>query len=154
MKNEIVIRNQETANPYQNFRMENMFSFYAAKQFLQCQDCTELLNRCIAKEEEIREYDGTYSYLGTCIRRSFSGISMVEENHYKANYTAEKRTWISTGMLMNKLDASLFYWRELNPALVQLLSATAFVELAVISNWVKAVHFMAPSVSTTAGSTP
>lgn len=141
-------------SPYQNFSMKDMEAFYTVKQFLQCEDCTQILTKCIAKCDEIKHYEDTYHAVEGRFYRNLGLLGVEEMDHYyQRDYTVESVVWVSTGLLMNKLDASLYLWRDLNPELVKLLSAKPIVKFDVISNWVKMVHYLSP-LSVTANNVP
>lgn len=147
-RNELVVVNGDTAstpNPFQNFNVADMQKFYEAKQFLSCVDATPLLKNCIMTKEEVIEYKRTYRqiYSPHCIR-GFLGEPVSCEHIYEQDYDVKTETIISTALLMDKLDASMFFWRELNPELVRMLSASAGIRLEIISNWVKMIHYMSP----------
>ena len=137
----------ESAKPYQNFSIEDMHSFYTARQFLQYEDGTKILDKCIAKKEEILHYQNTLHAVHGTFYINGGLLGMIERDRsYQYDYTVEKKVWISTQMLMDKLDASLYFWRELNPELVRLLSAQPLIELEVVSNWM--IHYLSPFLAT------
>lgn len=133
-----------TVNPYQHFNEKEMEEFYAKKQNLHCMDATMLLDKCIYSSNEKRHYKGTYQishdehYIATIV-----GPLSVSQK-FREEYSSEMEVLISTSLLLNKLDATMYYWRELNPELVHLLTAQKLVKLEVISNWVKMIHYLAP----------
>lgn len=149
MGNEIaVIDNPQNGNlskPFQDFSVDNMNSFYGVKQFLHYIDATSLVEACILEVKEIKTFQGCYDRVYDPVYiEGFLAVQRI--NHlYKARYNTKEKIYISTSMLMEKLDAALYYWRELNPELVQLLSENSSVELPVIVNWVKMILYMAPT---------
>ena len=133
--------------PYQNFSPVEMMRFYSVRQYLQGIDARVMLENCIFAEEKIVEYDGTYRevYSPHYIARTWD-TPLYRENKYIPNSSVTKKVYVDTALLMNKLDASLYAWRELNPEVVRLLSQKECVEIGLVSNWVRLIHYFAPPV--------
>jgi len=133
-----------TVNPYVHFNEKEMEEFYSKKQHLCCMDATVLLDTCIFSSNEKRHYKGTYKVINDeHYIPSIVGPLTVSQR-YSKEYSSEIETLISTSLFLNKLDATMYYWRELNPELVHLLTAQELVKREVISNWVKMIHYLAP----------
>lgn len=108
--------NQEIASPYQNFSMEDMKTFYEAQQFLQSVDATGILDKCIAKTDKTLHYKNTFSKVNGPYYRDCGIFGIVEVDcSYQRDFTVARIVWISTALLMDKLNASLYYWQKLNP---------------------------------------
>ena len=135
---------------YQNFNSSDMERFYATKRFLKFIDATSLLTSCIHSVDYEKSFTGYYNRYEGEFYEHIPFVGAISRYHiYKPAYNTKRVVLISTEAFMEKLDLSLYYWRELNPHLVELLSSSKFVEIEKISNWVKMVHYMQPELEET-----
>ena len=101
--------------------MQDMAQFYEQKRHLAVVNAVPLLQQCISS--------------------SYTPSHRTHYDHWNSENSWVEYfptvTYISTNMLMNKFDSSLYMWRELNPTLVQLLSQASTCDIDVIANWVR-----------------
>ena len=108
--------------------MQDMAQFYEQKRHLAVVNAVPLLQQCISS--------------------SYTPSPRTHYDHWNSENSWVEYfptvTYISTNMLINKFDSSLYMWRELNPTLVQLLSQASTCDIDVIANWVRGVNYYAP----------
>lgn len=136
-------KTKTNSNPYSDFKPEEMKTFYDNQKYLTYVDARPLLKACISDEYELREYSGTCHSIGTVlVPRVFGGV--YETTRYERDYISSYITEVNTQLLIDKLDASLYYWRNLNPQLYELLSRYSYQKIEIISNWLAMIHYLCP----------
>ena len=104
--------------------LTDMEQFYKQKQYLASIDATPLLDQSIALLPEIGK--------------------VYDKDLITHRISMDGEPIISTAMLMEKLDNTVYMWRELNPEIVRLLSKRKTCRRDLVKNWIKGIQYWAP----------
>lgn len=135
-------------NALLEFNPSDMEKFYDARQFVRSIDATELVKSSVVREkEEVVKSSGCYRQIPDkhYVDAGILGMMPREFRYDEIDVITEKVSYVSTGLLVDKLDSTLYFWRELNQELLRILQLHEVVEEMFAINLCKNILYMAPA---------